>query len=105
MGTMIGDHAVVLGGSVAGLLAARVLSDSYARVSVVERDPLPAGGGHRRGVPQSRHVHGLPPAGRGFFDEVFDGFTAELVAAGAVAGDELANARWLFSGQRLARMP
>jgi NADPH-dependent 2,4-dienoyl-CoA reductase/sulfur reductase-like enzyme len=64
MGTMtITDHAVVLGGSLAGLLAARVLVDSYARVTVVERDLLPAAAGHRRGVPQGRHVHALRPRG------------------------------------------
>ena len=40
----IGDHAVVLGASLAGLLAARVLSDAYERVTVVERDPLPDDG-------------------------------------------------------------
>ena len=37
----IGDHVVVLGAGMAGLLAARVLADAYQRVTVVERDPLP----------------------------------------------------------------
>ena len=36
-----GDHAVVLGASMGGLLAARVLADFYDRVTVVERDMLP----------------------------------------------------------------
>ena len=104
MGPMtIGDHAVVLGGSMAGLLAARVLADSYVRVTVVERDLLPAAAGHRRGVPQGRHVHALRPRGRELIEELFEGFTDELVAGGAEIGDELAQARWLFSGQRLAR--
>ena len=104
MGPMtIGDHAVVLGGSMAGLLAARVLAESYGRVTVVERDLLPAAAGHRRGVPQGRHVHALRPRGRELIEELFEGFTDELVAGGAEIGDELAQARWLFSGQRLAR--
>lgn len=102
--TMVGDHAVVLGGSVAGLLAARVLSEHYARVTVVERDLLQAAGGHRRGVPQGRHVHGLPPRGGALLDELFAGFTEELVVAGAETGDELADTRWLVSGRRLARV-
>ena len=101
--TTIGDHAVVLGGSMAGLLAARVLADSYVRVTVVERDPLPVAAGHRRGVPQGRHVHALRARGRELIEELFEGFTNELVAGGAEIGDELAQARWLFSGQRLAR--
>ena len=104
MGTMtIADHAVVLGGSMAGLLAARVLAESYGRVTVVERDLLPAAAGHRRGVPQGRHVHALRARGRELIEELFEGFTDELVAGGAEIGDELAQARWLFSGQRLAR--
>ena len=103
MTTRIGDHAVVLGGSMAGLLAARVLSEHYAQVTVVERDSLPAAGGHRRGVPQSRHVHGLLPRGRELLDELFSGLTAELLAAGALTGDSLGCVRWLVSGHRLAQ--
>ena len=40
----IGDHAVVLGASIGGLLAARVLADAYPQVTIVERDPLPESG-------------------------------------------------------------
>jgi glycine/D-amino acid oxidase-like deaminating enzyme len=53
----IGDHAVVLGASLAGLLAARALADAYERVTVVERDVLPNNPENRRGVPQGRHAH------------------------------------------------
>ena len=56
-------HAVVLGGSIAGLLAARVLADRYPRVTVVERDRLPSTVEHRRGLPHGRHVHGMLPRG------------------------------------------
>ena len=47
----IGEHAVVLGASIAGLLAARALTEAYERVTVVERDTLPAEGQARNGVP------------------------------------------------------
>lgn len=77
------SSAVVLGGSMAGLLAARVLAESYMRVTVVERDQLPAAAGHRRGVPQGRHVHALTPRERELVEELFEGFSVELVAAGA----------------------
>jgi 2-polyprenyl-6-methoxyphenol hydroxylase-like FAD-dependent oxidoreductase len=103
MTARIGDHAVIMGGGMAGLLAARVLSEHYAQVTVVERDPLPVAGSHRRGVPQSRHVHGILPRGCALLDELFSGLTAELVAAGALTGDSLANVRWLISGHRLAQ--
>ncbi len=59
----IGDHAVVLGAGMAGLLAARVLADAYRRVTVIDRDRL-TGLEPRRGVPQGRHAHILVPAGR-----------------------------------------
>src|SRR5215467_3186829 len=52
-------HAIVLGGSMAGLLASRVLSDHFERVTLIERDALPARAEQRRGVAQGRHTHGL----------------------------------------------
>ena len=76
----IGDHAVVLGASMAGLLAARVLSDAYERVTVVERDALPTKPDRRRGVPQGRHAHVLVPRGTQILDELFPGLLGDLVA-------------------------
>ena len=66
----LGEHAVVLGGSMAGVLAARVLADFYERVTVVERDVLPDDPGQRRGVPQARHAHGLLARGSQILDEL-----------------------------------
>src|SRR5262245_28845419 len=80
------DRAVVLGGSIAGLIAARVLADAYEKVTIVERDVLPAGYDHRRGVPHGRHVHGLIPRGRMLLDELMPGLSDELVAAGGLPG-------------------
>jgi 2-polyprenyl-6-methoxyphenol hydroxylase-like FAD-dependent oxidoreductase len=105
MADLHGDRAVVLGGSMAGLLAARVLVDFYAEVVVVERDPLPRMATHRRGVPQSRHIHGLLAGGQQALEELFPGVTDELVAAGAPAGDMLQNVRAYFSGHLLRRGP
>ncbi|MCM3873510.1 MAG: hypothetical protein ND895_22735 [Pyrinomonadaceae bacterium] len=88
-------HAVVLGGSLAGLLAARVLSDHFDRVTVVERDSFPATASPRRGVPQANHVHALLPRGRLILEQLFPGLQPEMMAAGApllVMGKDLA---WL----------
>jgi 2-polyprenyl-6-methoxyphenol hydroxylase-like FAD-dependent oxidoreductase len=49
-------HAVVIGGSMAGLLAARVLSEHFQHVTIIERDHLPDDAQPRKGVPQGRHV-------------------------------------------------
>lgn len=95
------EHAVVLGASMAGLLTARVLTEFYERVTIIERDALPPAGQHRKGVPHGRHLHGLHPRGREVLDELFPGFTAEVTAAGAVCCDVLADGRWQLSGHQL----
>jgi 2-polyprenyl-6-methoxyphenol hydroxylase-like FAD-dependent oxidoreductase len=99
------DRAVVLGGSIAGLLAARVLADQYAEVVVVDRDHLGPQAGHRRGVPQARHLHGLLARGQELLEELVPGLTAELVAAGAPIGDMLDNARICLGGHRFRQAP
>ncbi len=53
------DYAIIIGASIAGLLAARVASDHFASVIIIERDTLPDDDAQRAGTPQSRHVHGL----------------------------------------------
>jgi 2-polyprenyl-6-methoxyphenol hydroxylase-like FAD-dependent oxidoreductase len=85
----------------AGLLATRVLADAYRKVTVIDRDVLPAIGEHRRGVPQGCHHHALHPRGRMVLDELFPGFTADAVRAGAGVGDVLRHCRWLLAGHRL----
>ncbi len=95
------NHAVVLGASMAGLLATRVLTEAYRTVTVIDRDTMPEIGGPRRRVPQGRHVHVLHPRGRVVLDELFPGFTTQVVEAGAKFGDVLGNCRWLLSGHRL----
>lgn len=95
------DHAVVCGGSIAGLLAARVLSEHYTSVTVVERDRLPAHAQHRRGVPHDRHFHGLLPHGQQLIERLFPGITRGLIADGALAGDILAHIRWYVRGRML----
>ncbi|GAA1579980.1 FAD-binding monooxygenase [Kribbella sancticallisti] len=99
------DRAVVLGGSIAGLLAARVLADNFAEVLIIDRDPLGPEGAPRRGTPQARHLHGLLARGHRVLEELFPGLTAELVARGAPVGDMLANTRLCFGGHRFRQGP
>ena len=101
MAEEVGARAVVLGASMAGLLAARVLAEAYGQVTVVERDVLPETPAHRRGVPQGRHIHALAARGQQVLEELFPGLTEELVADGAPAGDMLTDARFFLSGHRL----
>lgn len=105
MVTKIGERAVVLGAGMAGLMAARVLADAYERVTIVERDELPDGPVHRRGVPQGRHAHALLARGCQLVEDLFDGISTQLIADGALPGDLAANFRAVFSGHRLAQTP
>jgi threonine dehydrogenase-like Zn-dependent dehydrogenase len=73
MNRQIGDRTVVLGAGMAGLLAARVLADSYGQVTVIDRDELPETPMHRRGVPHGRHLHALAARGQQALEELFPG--------------------------------
>jgi 2-polyprenyl-6-methoxyphenol hydroxylase-like FAD-dependent oxidoreductase len=97
----LGGHVVVLGASMGGLLAARVLADAYQRVTVVERDLLPETAEHRRGVPQSRHAHLLVPGGAQLLDELFPGLLDDLRAGGASVIRDLAELQFAPGGHPL----
>lgn len=77
-------HAVVIGGSMAGLLAARVLSEHFERVTIIERDRLIDDTQPRKGVPQGRHVHALLAGGAAILNAYFPDLFAILVQDGAV---------------------
>ncbi len=87
-------HAVVLGGSLAGLLAARVLSDHFEHVTVIERDVYPETAETRRGIPQANHVHGLLLRGRQVLEELFPGLQDEMIAEGAPLLDMANDIAW-----------
>ncbi len=97
----IGEHAVVLGAGMAGLLAARVLADAYGRVTVLERDPLPETAANRRGVPQGRHAHLLVPRGTQILDELFPALLDGLMAAGVPVVRDFAELRFCPGGHAL----
>src|SRR5262247_3698149 len=82
---MPSTSALVIGGSLAGMCAARVLSDVVDRVTIVERDAYPTAHEFRAGVPQARHVHNLLARGLREFDSFFPGFERRMRERGAVA--------------------
>ncbi len=94
---VLGERAVVLGASMGGLLAARVLADFYGSVTVVERDVLPDNPANRRGVPQGRHPHTLLARGAQALSEFFPGILDELVADGAPVSDDGELSRFYIS--------
>ena len=87
-----------------GLLAARVLSDYYQRVTLVEKDRLPSAGDHHRGVPQDRHTHGLLAAGYRTLETLFPGIAQNIVEAGGVPVDVVQSGRWFHQGGYLRQV-
>ena len=99
-----GEHAIVIGASMAGLLAARVLSDSYDRVTVLDRDRLPEGvSENRRAVPQGRHAHGLQLGGQLALEGLLPGFRDETMDEGAPALRAGIEMRFKLAGHDIAR--
>ncbi len=91
-------RAVVIGGSIAGLLAARVLSEHFESVTIIDRDHPPTAPEPRKGVPQGKHGHGLLAAGSAVMDVLFPGMFEEMVAGGAVKVDAADDVWWFNNG-------
>ncbi|MCX6046807.1 MAG: FAD-dependent monooxygenase [Chloroflexi bacterium] len=80
-------HAIVIGGSIAGLTTARVLTDHFEQVTVIERDGPSDATEFRKGAPQARHPHALLARGQQILEQQFPGLVAELIEGGAVPMD------------------
>jgi 2-polyprenyl-6-methoxyphenol hydroxylase-like FAD-dependent oxidoreductase len=97
--TRSGKQAVVIGASMAGLLAARALADHFEQVTLLERDTFPPPGTNRKGVPQGKHTHVLLELGRQIMEDYLPGLTDELTRLGAVTITDVSlNVRWFHSG-------
>src|SRR5215472_3812512 len=103
MTSKIGNHAVVLGASIGGLLAARVLAEACEQVTVVERDTLPEHRANRKGVPQGHHAHALLGRGAQILDELFPGLLADLIADGVPILDSPRQLWFSVGGHVLSR--
>src|SRR4051812_13144483 len=99
----VGTRAVVIGGSIGGLLAARVLADFYDDVVIVDRDGFGEYGEYRKGVAQAPHAHGLLAGGQRAMEELLPGLTRELLARGAIAADLQGKCMWVNEGRVLTR--
>ena len=92
-----GRHAVVVGGSIGGMLAARALADQFDKVTVIERDQLPEGDSENRpGVPHARHLHFFFKRGLMVVEELFPGVTADLLESGSHLLDQGRDFRILY---------
>lgn len=97
-----GGHAIVVGGSMAGLLTTRVLADGYDRVTLLERDPMPDEPVARRGTPQSQHVHVMLEPARVVLNDLFPGYQDEVQSEGALVLDAATELDYFDEGKYLA---
>lgn len=91
-------HAIVMGGSVAGLCTAAALADVFERVTLLERDAEPRGLGARKGTPQGWHAHLLLNRGQRSLESLLPGLLDDLGERGSVRGDAGFDFRWYISG-------
>ncbi|MBD3885355.1 FAD-dependent monooxygenase [Phormidium tenue FACHB-886] len=98
-------HALVIGGSLAGLLTGRALANHFDRVTILERDFYPQQPAPRQGLPQSRFPHTLMLRGQQILEQFFPGLKAELLAQGAIAVDSSQEIAFLNPAGWTARSP
>lgn len=90
-------QAVVIGGSIAALLAARVLSNHFANVMVIERDLRPTDDLPHKGAPQGHHAHVLLKSGENVLEQLFPGIMKSMGEKSTPA-DFSADVRWFHHG-------
>jgi 2-polyprenyl-6-methoxyphenol hydroxylase-like FAD-dependent oxidoreductase len=96
----VGDRAVVVGGSIVGTLAARVLSEFYREVVVVDRDTVLDVYSVRRGAPHAAHAHAFHSRGYDNVMQLFPDLPADLEQHGIPTPD-LGHMRWYFNSRLL----
>ncbi|MGW3045825.1 NAD(P)/FAD-dependent oxidoreductase [Kitasatospora sp. NPDC001159] len=97
--------AVVIGGGLAGVVAAWALRGCAERIVVVERDRYPDEPAFRAGVPQGRHAHLVLEAGHRALEEMMPGIKQELTDAGAHRVSTSGDLKWLSSAGWMADYP
>lgn len=90
--------AVIIGASITGLLMAKVMSQFFKKVILLDRHSADSAGQASKGVPQGRHAHGLLVKGLDIIEDYFPEITKELINMGADYGDISSTARWFNNG-------
>lgn len=91
-------HAIMLGGSFAGLMTAKALSSHYGRVTIVEKDPVHRYPESRKGQPHTKHLHGLLPCALNILNHYFPGLSGEIKNHGGFLNDFGTSMSWFTHG-------
>jgi 2-polyprenyl-6-methoxyphenol hydroxylase-like FAD-dependent oxidoreductase len=92
----IEDKAIVIGGGIAGLLAARILSDHFSKTIILEKDRYPKEKGPRNGTPQANHIHVFLAKGMQTILDLFPGIEEKLLSQGGHKIDVISKAKFKF---------
>jgi 2-polyprenyl-6-methoxyphenol hydroxylase-like FAD-dependent oxidoreductase len=92
------EKAIIIGGGISGKLAARVLSDFFEEVLILERDQEAEGPFPRKGARQGEHLHALLHAGQYGLEELFPGITEKFHQSGAVKINSTKDLAWFHHG-------
>jgi 2-polyprenyl-6-methoxyphenol hydroxylase-like FAD-dependent oxidoreductase len=91
-------HAIIIGGSLGGLVTARVLINHFEKVTILEKDTVNRQPESRKGQPQTKHLHGLLPRGLTILNEYFPGLMKDFEKAGATIVDFGSSMHWRAYG-------
>lgn len=97
------NRAVVAGGGIAGKLAAKVLSEFFNEVILIEKDKKNNQVISRKGVPQGVQGHVLLKSGEEIIEELFPGIIQELSLYGAKKTDFAGDLFWSHHGTQKVR--
>lgn len=98
--------ALVLGGSIAGMIAARVLADHADEVWIIEPDLLEDAPVIRRGAPQGSQAHGLLGKGRSIIEQLLPGIVRQMVREGGqLVSSGPGGVQWFLDGRPKVPVP
>lgn len=89
--------SIVIGGSFAGLIASRILSDFFGNVILIEKDFFPVSLEGRKGTPQANHIHILLAKGKQILMDYFPNLEKKLLENGANKIDFLEDGKFLLA--------
>ncbi|MCC3357186.1 NAD(P)/FAD-dependent oxidoreductase [Bacillus sp. REN16] len=90
--------SIIIGGGIAGKLAARVLSASFQSVIILEQDSEVTSPNPRKGAPQGNHIHALLHAGEHGLEQLFPGITEHFYSTGAIKINSTKDLAWHHHG-------
>ncbi len=96
-------RAVIAGGSLAGLVAAKALAETFDKIDIYEADLEPQHIAPRKGVPQGQHVHGLLKGGADALTQLFPNLPQDLRAQGAASADFCNDVKWYINKRYMPR--